>query len=103
MRIVIAYGMIMIVAVWALQSPRPIPPFEGDGNSQHDGQPKFCQNSDTGGYVANCRCKPSSMEDCGKKAPECDGDGNCTGESPRCSVYCRPKACRCSSYCDRTK
>lgn len=86
----------------ALQNPNPIPPAN---DPTHPGQPLWCQNDGLGGHTANCKCKPSSMEDCGKAKepppddPEADEGSS---ESAHCTVFCRPKACRCSSACDRT-
>jgi len=75
----------------ALQSPAPIPPFEGDGNPDHDRQPKWCQSHDDTNHVHNCDCRASHC-DPGEEAPN-------AGESPRCKVYCRKTACRCKNPC----
>jgi hypothetical protein len=73
--------------LWAQGEGREIPPFEGDGNSQHDGQPKWCQDGDRNGYKHNCAC-----------GMKCDEDGNVV-ESSKCRAYCRPKSCFCSGMC----
>jgi len=70
------------------QGDRPIPPYEGDGNPQHDGQPRWCQATDGFGYKKNCGICDTK---CGP-----DGTG---GESPKCKVYCRKGACRCHPEC----
>ncbi len=51
----------VVTLAMALQAPQPIPPYPGDGNSQHDGQPNHCQ-SHTDRYQANCDCKAKSCE-----------------------------------------
>lgn len=86
----------LVGALLAFQGPKPIPPFEGDGNSMHDGQPKWCSNVDTKEHVHNCACQPMI------------GDKGChdpdrAGENPKCSVYCRRKACRCERQCGKTE
>ncbi|HXK07837.1 MAG TPA: hypothetical protein VMS37_35920 [Verrucomicrobiae bacterium] len=94
-RFVLAFSLMIITAV-ALQQAQPIPPFEGDGNSAHDGQPAWCQNADSGGYTHNCDCQPKMGD------PECDTQGG-GGESSKCSVYCRKNACRCKRHCNGTR
>ena len=94
-RFVLAFGL-MIVTALALQQARPIPPFEGDGNSEHAAQPAWCQNSDSGGYAHNCDCQPKMGD------PECTTGGG-GGESSKCSVYCRKNACRCNRHCGDTE
>lgn len=85
----------------------PIPEHQPDGNPQHDHQPEFCQNYDTGVHAHNCTChamNPTEQE-CDSKARgqgEEDEDGNPVPEgreSPRCRVYCRKSACRCRNHC----
>ncbi len=84
----------------AFQQPQPIPPYPGDDNPQHDNQPSWCQNADSGGHAANCSCKPVTGD------PACNGkepDDEETSEMPRCKVWCRPKSCRCQKSCERTR
>lgn len=80
--------LFVIGLVWAQNEGREIPPFGGDGNPQHDGQPKFCQARDAGGFKKNCGI--------------CDtmcGDGKTGGEDRRCAVYCRKNMCFCHPEC----
>ncbi len=94
-RITLAAIFILTVAAIGFQLA-PIPPYEGDGNDQHDGQPKWCQNVDSKTHAHNCDCKPMAGD------PECkDGEGG-GGESPKCKVYCRKTACRCLPGCGHT-
>ena len=84
--------LICVAAMLFAQTPgREIPPYEGDDNPQHDGQPKWCQREDAGGFKKNC--------DCGMK---CDRDGN-VAESSRCKTYCRKTACGCHGACVPTE
>lgn len=83
-----------VVVAW--QTPQPIPPFEGDGNPQHDGQPKFCQNVDSKTHARNCDCKPHMGD---KECQEPDRGA----ENPKCSVWCRKPACRCERDCGKTE
>ncbi len=95
----ISLAAIFIIAIGAIgfQLPQP-PPYEGDGNPAHDGQPKFCINVDTDKNSHNCNCKPMVGD------PECkDGGEGGGGESPKCRVYCRPKSCRCLPSCGHTE
>lgn len=74
--------------IWAQGQGREIPTYEGDDNAQHDGQPKWCQAKDAGGFAKNCGV--------------CDtmcGPGNTGGEDKRCKVYCRKGACKCHPEC----
>lgn len=93
---ILALLMLIGVAV-GFQSPAPIPPFEGDGNPQHDGQPKWCSNVDTKTHAKNCDCQPKMGD---KECHEPNAGG---GENSRCSVYCRKAACRCESTCQKTE
>lgn len=91
MKRILISAAIAVVALLAFQIP--IPPTD---DSNHEGQPSWCQNQDGNGYLHNCSCR-SMM-----------ADGNCGaedkgGESPRCSVYCRKHACRCVTDCGRTE
>jgi hypothetical protein len=81
----------LLACGFALQQHAPIPPFEGDGNSQHDGQPAFCINTDTREHLHNCSCKGMLAEH------NCEENGG--GESSRCAVYCRKNACQCKTDC----
>lgn len=88
--------LLVAIAAFALQGPKLIPPFEGDGNEQHANQPKFCVNNDTKEYLHNCDCQPR-MGDAACHDPDKGG------ENPKCSVWCRPKACRCIRECGKTE
>lgn len=98
--------LVTLLLALAFQAPQPIPPYGGDDNPQHDGQPQWCQNNDTGGHLHNCSCKPSSMADPACQRPE--GQEAEPGEEPwpepaRCSVFCRKDACRCKRDCGHTR
>ncbi len=81
--------LLFAALVWAQgQGDRPIPEYEGDGNPQHDGQPKWCQAIDVGGFKKNCGI-------CDTKC----GPGETGGEDKRCKVYCRKGACKCHADC----
>ena len=82
---------LLVGAGVALQGPQPIPPYPGDDNPQHDGQPMFCVNVDTKEHVHNCACRGMVADD------NCREEGG--GESSRCKVWCRKSACRCQSDC----
>lgn len=96
-RIIPTALLLLVGALLAWQGPQPIPPFEGDGNSQHDGQPKWCSNVDTKTHSANCSCKPMMGD------PECKNGEGGGGESQKCKVYCRKTACRCLPGCGHTE
>jgi hypothetical protein len=70
------------------QGGRDIPPFGGDGNSDHDGQPSWCQARDVNGYKKNCGICDTKCEN-GKSGEE---DG-------RCKTYCRKGKCLCHPDC----
>jgi hypothetical protein len=92
-RFLLAFTL-LLVGAFALQEPVPIPPFEGDGNSQHDGQPQWCQSKDEDGFKANCSCMPAMSD------PECKTkDG---GDTYKCGTYCR-HACKCRRECQDTR
>ncbi len=91
----ISISAVMLLAA-VLLAQQPIPPFEGDGNEQHDGQPKFCVNHDHSGYIHNCSCKGMANKDCENEMPGQEKGG---GESANCKVYCRKSACRCIDPC----
>jgi hypothetical protein len=90
LRLVLAAILLAFIA-FALQAPQPIPPYAGDGNPLHDGQPAWCQNNDTAEYAHNCECMSMTDETCEKGMQE----------SGKCKVYCRKKACKCKTKCDR--
>jgi hypothetical protein len=82
-------SLLLVTLAFAFQLPQPIPPFQGDGNPQHDGQPRWCQNKDDA-HLHNCECMKTA----------CDRDGQPGGdERPTCKVYCRRNACRCQKPC----
>lgn len=72
----------------------PIPPYRGDDNPQHDGQPMYCRNYETSQEAPNCACK--AMAAPGKECPE---DENAGDEPTKCAVYCRKTACQCERRC----
>lgn len=76
----------MLTCVAVVLQPIPIPPFMGDGNPQHDGQPMFCQRHDSK-YKANCK----------KCERRCE-NGEETEDS-RCATNCRRGTCECHPPC----
>jgi hypothetical protein len=89
---------VLLIGLVGWQAPQPIPPFEGDGNSMHDGQPKWCSNVDTKTHAKNCDCKPMMGD------PECkDGKEGGGAETQKCKVYCRKTSCRCLPGCGHTE
>lgn len=89
----------LVAAAFAFQQPQPkqIPKCEGkECEGGHDDQPKFCQNYDSAKYVHNCACKEMNPGKC----HDSDQDEEGGGESSKCSVFCRAKACKCSRGCD---
>ena len=90
----------IIAGAFALQAPQPkqIPKCEGkECEGGHEGQPKWCANYDTPGYLHNCACKEMNPGKCHEPDKDEEEGG---GESSKCSVYCRKNACRCSKGCD---
>lgn len=83
---------------------QPIPPYEGDDNSQHNGQPKWCQNESDGLFAHNCDCQSTTDNGrCKRGHEEEEGSGPDTYDEnsmPRCKVHCRKDACRCRRRCD---
>ena len=95
-----AWRVLLAAAVMlAAQSGRGIPPYEGDDNPSHDGQPKWCQRDDRGGFKANCHCKAMGGDGEGM----CDGSKPAAHGDPKCSTYCRRTACACHSECAPTR
>lgn len=80
----------LALSLVALQK-EPIPPYGGDDNPQHDGQPMFCVNHSNGKHAQNCSCRSMSADGEG-----CNPDGK---ESSACKVFCRKSACRCANPC----
>lgn len=79
------------------QPPKPTPPFPGDGNPQHNGQPMHCQNHDHNGWLHNCDCRAEEADHCNPGDPEPSAP---TGrESSKCKVYCRKDHCHCVTPC----
>ena len=79
----------LVGLIWAQgQGGRDIPPFGGDCNKDHDGQPAWCQAIDVNGYKKNCGICDTKCE-----------NGNTGGEDPRCKVYCRKGKCLCHADC----
>jgi len=85
------FALLLICAAFALQGPAPIPPYEGDGNPSHDGQPQWCQNVDSPANKGNCDCMDMADD-------QCDKAGRNTS---KCKVWCRPSSCKCRTKCDR--
>jgi len=83
--------LLLLAVATAFQEPQPIPPYEGDDNPQHDGQPAFCINRSTREHIHNCACKGMLADH------NCEQQGG--GENSKCAVYCRKNACRCESDC----
>jgi hypothetical protein len=77
----------VVVAAFGFQG-REIPPHEGE---DHQGQPEFCQNSNSGGYKANCKCKR-----------DCDDPEQRQHRESGCKTFCRTPACRCDHGCPMT-
>ncbi len=88
----------LVTAALALQQT-PIPPYPGDDNPSHDGQPMFCQNDDTKQHAHNCECLAMHHDD-----PECvmptDENQSYGSDSSKCKTFCRKTACRCKTHCD---
>lgn len=84
--------LLLLTSSVALQSPQEVPVFEGDGNSSHDGQPKWCQNTDGGGYKANCECKR-----------DCSDPSQGQHRESGCKTYCRTPSCHCEHGCPKTE
>jgi hypothetical protein len=87
-------SLLLAVLVFAQTGGKDIPTFDGDDNPDHNGQPKWCQSSNQGGFKANCgKCNP----------PTCDEKGNAIHyNNPKCGVNCRPNACLCHPGCNLT-
>ena len=85
------YALLLAVVFLAFAQQGQIPPYEGDGNPQHNGQPKFCQNVDSPQYVHNCECQDMADKSCDKSGKD----------TSKCATWCRKPACRCRVACDR--
>lgn len=90
MYIIPKYFLLLAVVFLAFAQQGQIPPYEGDGDPRHDGQPKFCQNVDSPQYVHNCECIDMADKSCDKSAQD----------TSKCRVWCRKKSCNCRSVCD---
>lgn len=88
----------LYVSAWAFQQT-PIPPYPGDDNPSHSGQPLWCQNEGTTQHAANCACLAMHRDD-----PECimptDENQSSGPDGSKCKVWCRRHACRCRTHCD---
>lgn len=84
----LALALFAVCVLLSQDGGKPIPPYAGDDNPQHDGQPKWCQNKAANGYRANCGCKRSC-------------DRNDRGSD--CVTYCRTPACKCDHGCPQTE
>src|SRR5437016_4023385 len=89
--------LFLVAAAVALQK-QPIPPFPGDGNPQHKGQPTWCANFDTKENTRNCECQAMNADAC-KHEDEYGPDSYGEDNSPRCKVHCRRDACQCQRHC----
>ncbi len=102
-KLLVAAAFAMLVSFAFQSQPKPIPPFGGDGNPQHDGQPEHCQNHDHNGWLHNCDCRAGEEKHCpkdGSMEPESDDGDEPTGrESSKCKVYCRKDKCGCITPC----
>ena len=84
----------------------PIPPYPGDDDPSHNGQPMFCQNYPTREHLHNCTCMAMGGEDerCKSKSPDQDRDEEgypLNGPLAKgCSTRCRKNACLCQRRCD---
>ncbi len=81
--------MAVVTVALALQSPEPglIPPYPGDDDPTHNGQPMFCQREDSRRFKANCMKCENTCE---------NGD---EVETSSCQTYCRKGACLCHPPC----
>lgn len=78
-------SLLLAVLVFAQTGQREIPAFPGDDNPAHDGQPLWCQATDTENHKKNC----------GKCDHKCGEDND-----QRCKTWCRSRtACRCNPQC----
>ncbi len=75
-----------LAALLQQRQPLPIPPYAGDGNPQHDGQPEWCQR-ESNHYKANC-------EKCERTCDEGE-----ESEDSRCETNCRKGTCQCHPPC----
>lgn len=89
----------MLTSLLAFQSGE-IPPYPGDGNPQHDGQPMHCQNYHDSMFKANCDCQPhgDNKKECKDKEDE-DGILGSEYMPSKCKTWCRRPACHCSNGC----
>jgi hypothetical protein len=88
MRRVLAFALIGLGVLAQTGGDQPIPQYEGDSDSMHDGQPRWCQARDENGFKKNCGI-------CDRRCGEVHNDS-------KCKVYCRAKACRCHHECAPT-
>lgn len=82
----------LAVSATAWQKPKA-PPFPGDGNPQHDGQPLVCINHSNGKYAKyakNCSCRRMNPD-----GRTCTDERDMTS----CSTTCRKPACLCANPC----
>lgn len=83
-------GIIAVTVAAVAVQQGEIPPYAGDGNPMHDGQPAWCQNTDSESHKHNCECQSMADKTCDKSMQE----------SSKCKVYCRKTACKCKTTCD---
>jgi hypothetical protein len=82
--------LVIVLTVLAQTGGREIPPCEGvECEGGHEGQPKFCQNYDGGGYKKNCACKR-----------DCADPGQADHRESGCVTYCRTPRCKCHHGCE---
>lgn len=86
--------------LWAQSEGRQIPTYPGDGNPQHNGQPRWCQSDDSHGYMHNCACIGMTGSD--GHTGMCEGKDPAPHGDPLCKTYCRRSACSCHAECDNS-
>ncbi len=89
-------SIIYQMALLQQRKKKTVPRFPGDGNSQHDNQPSWCQNTDAKGYAPNCSCRAMEAEHCNSDTEPDEPTGP---DSSKCMVWCRKTACRCGPVC----
>ncbi len=89
----------------AVAFQREVPPYPGDDNPSHNGQPMICLNYDTKEFTHNCSCAAMNNEDerCKSKDPENRDDYGMPHSgpyAPACKTRCRHDACECKRHCE---
>lgn len=103
---VISFVALMLLYGTAVAFQREVPPYPGDDNPLHNGQPMICINHDTKEFVHNCSCQAMGGDDDRCKVKDPDEDRNEDG-TPRngpyalsCKTRCRKDACECRRRCE---